>query len=246
MSQTAFSPPAAARRVLRLAATASLATLTPEGAPFASLVTVATMPAGEPILLLSGLARHTSNLATDRRASLLLVAPGGEGGDPLAGARLTMTGAVGPRDPDALVRRRFLASHPEAAGYADFADFGFHRFVVEGGHLVGGFGRIVALLPADILLPAAGTAALVAAEEGALADMNADYPEAARLFATALLGLADGDWRLTGIDSEGIDLAAGLMRGRLDFPHMVSDAATLRQMLADLTRQARARLGKEG
>ena len=59
MSGAAVSPASAARRVLRLAATGSLATLVPEGGPFASLVTVATMPAGEPILLISALARHT-------------------------------------------------------------------------------------------------------------------------------------------------------------------------------------------
>ena len=39
---------------------------TPKARPFASLVTVATTPAGDPILLLSTLARHTRNLAADR------------------------------------------------------------------------------------------------------------------------------------------------------------------------------------
>ena len=65
---------AVVRGVLRLAATGSLATLK-DGAPFVSLVTVATTPAGEPILLLSRLAVHTRNLEADPRASLLLVAP---------------------------------------------------------------------------------------------------------------------------------------------------------------------------
>lgn len=154
MNAADFSPRDAARRVLEAAATGSLATLDAGGAPFASLVTVAITAAGEPILLLSTLARHSRNLARDSRASLLLVAPGGEGGDPLAGARLTLTGTVGPRDEDPDLRWRFLARHPEAAGYADFADFGFHRLAVGGGHLVAGFGRIVSLTPADILLTA--------------------------------------------------------------------------------------------
>ena len=174
------------------------------------------------------------------------MAPGGEGGDPLAGARLTLTGAIGPRDSDPLLRRRFLARHPEAAGYAGFADFGFHRFAVESGHLVAGFGRIVGLAPADILLPVEGADGLIAAEESALAHMNADHGEAVKLYATALLGLSDGDWRLTGIDPGGIDLAAGTMRGRLDFPHLVSDAATLRQVLAELAKEARSRAPARG
>ncbi len=240
MTAAAFSPAATARRVVRLAATGSLATLTAAGGPFASLVTVAATPAGEPILLLSTLARHTHNLAADRRASLLLVAPGGEGDDPLAGARLTLTGTVGPRESEPALRRRFLARHPEAAGYADFADFGFHRFSVEGGHLVAGFGRIVALSPADILVDVGAAQDLIAAEESALAHMNADHGETVRLYATVLLGLTDGDWRLTGIDPEGIDLAAGSLRGRLDFPQAVHDAVSLRSVLAELARQARA------
>ncbi len=241
MSPAAFLPAPAARRVLRLAATGALATLDPEGGPFASLVTVATTPAGDPILLISALARHTQNLAADRRASLLLVAPGGENGDPLAGARLTLTGTVGPADGASALRRRFLARHGEAAGYADFADFGFHRFAVEGGHLVAGFGRIVSLSPADILIDVGAAGGLIEAKESALADMNTDHAQAIGLIATRLLGLPKSDWRLTGIDPEGIDLAAGQSRGRLDFPQVVSDAATLRRVLADLARAARAR-----
>ncbi len=104
---------------------------------------MATTPAGEPILLLSASPCTRRTSLPIAAASLLLVAPGGEGGDPLAGARLTLTGRVAGPDNDPALRRRFLARHEEAAGYADFADFGFYRFAVEGGHLVAGFGRIV-------------------------------------------------------------------------------------------------------
>ncbi|MEJ0096781.1 MAG: pyridoxamine 5'-phosphate oxidase family protein [Bauldia sp.] len=97
--------------------TGGLATLSADGAPFASLVQVATTAEGEPILLLSALAVHTRNLARDPRASLLLVAPGGEGGDPLAGARLSVSGTIGV-DADAASRQRFLARHGEAETHA--------------------------------------------------------------------------------------------------------------------------------
>ena len=236
-----FSPPLAAKRALRLAATGSLATLGEGGAPFASLVTVATTPSGEPILLLSQLAAHSRNLARDRRASLLLVAPGGEGGDPLAGARLTLVGSVGDRDADPALRRRFLAKHEEAAGYADFGDFGFHRFRVDGAHLVAGFGRIVALRPPEVLTDVSDAAELLASEEGALRHMNADHGEAVALYATRLLGLPAGAWRLTGADPDGIDLRLGALRARLDFPVRVTDAAGLRKALADLAKVARQR-----
>lgn len=139
------------RRLIRGAATGSLATLSDDGAPFASLVAVATTDIGEPILLLSNLAVHTRNLKRDPRASLLVV-DGNENSDPVAGARLTLTGAV-IRDNDLVLRQRFLTHHPEAAGYADFADFGFYRFELARGHLVAGFGRIVELDRSDLLEP---------------------------------------------------------------------------------------------
>ena len=78
--------------VLDSVATGSLATLTADGAPFASLVLTATDEAGDVILLLSRLAAHTRNLECDPRASLLAIAAGGETGDPLAGARVTVLG----------------------------------------------------------------------------------------------------------------------------------------------------------
>lgn len=226
-----------ARHVIRLAATGSLATLDPDGAPFASLVTVATSFAGEPLLLLSGLARHSRNLARDRRASLLLVAPGGEEGDPLAGARVTLGGRL-TEDADAASRRRFLARHPEASGYADFEDFAFHRLSVEGGHLVAGFGRIVDR--ADLVADVEDSQGFAAAEADAIAHMNADHAEALSLYATRLLGQPAGAWQTTGADPEGLDLRAGRLRARLDFPGKVDSAAALRATLAALADKARA------
>ncbi|HZP21404.1 MAG TPA: DUF2470 domain-containing protein [Bauldia sp.] len=240
MNQDAFNPGRAAKRVLRIAATGTLATLR-NGAPFASLVTVATTPSGEPILLLSKLAVHTKNLDADARAALLLVAPGGEGGDPLAGARLTLTGAVTGPDADPMLRRRFLARHPEAAGYAGFADFSFRRVVPEAAHLVAGFGRIVELAPAEFLTDLAGRGGVVAAEEDTVTRLNADRRDAIRLCATRLLGEPDGDWTVTGADPEGIDLRAGERRARLAFPEPVTSPEGLRQVLAELARKARSR-----
>ncbi len=149
MAGKALSAAETARSVLNSVGTGALATLSADGAPFASLVLVATTAEGEPVLLLSGLAVHTRNLARDPRASLLLVAAGGENGDPLAGARLTVSGAVAVDD-DAESRRRLLGRHPEAESYAGFGDFRFYRLAIGSGHLVAGFGRIVALARDDL------------------------------------------------------------------------------------------------
>ncbi len=240
-AEAGFDPVVAARRVLRTALTGALATADADGHPFASLVTVAADIAGAPILLLSGLALHTRNIARDGRVSLLLVAPGGEGGDPLAGARLTVSGTIGAPDADPALGARFLARHPEAAGYAGFADFGFYRMEVAGAHLVAGFGRIVALEPGRLLTDLAGAEALAASEAGAVAHMNEDHLDAIALYATRLCGAPGGDWRATGADPLGLDMRAGALTARLDFPARVTDGGGLRRALVDLAKAARDR-----
>src|SRR4051812_47303069 len=138
-STTDFDAVGTAKHLLRTVRAGALATLdAAAGFPFASLVTVATDLDGAPLLLMSRLAAHTRNLDTDARASILL-AQGGKG-DPLAHPRLTVIGRIG-RSEEPRVRSRFLARHPKAKLYADFADFSFWRMDIEGGHLNGGFAR---------------------------------------------------------------------------------------------------------
>jgi heme iron utilization protein len=139
-----FSAGKIARATLDAVSAAALATLNADRAPFTSLVLAATDEAGDIVMLLSQLAVHTRNLQRDPRASLLAVAPGGETGDPLAGARVTVIGHAD-REVDEQARARFLSRHPESAAYAAFADFGFWRLKIASAHLVAGFGRIVDL-----------------------------------------------------------------------------------------------------
>jgi putative heme iron utilization protein len=236
----AFSPAPAARRVLRIAATGSLATLDKDGFPFASLVTVATSFVGEPLFLLSDLAVHTGNLKRDPRASVLLVAPGGEAGDPLAGARLTVTGnLLADEDPDH--RRRFLARHEEAGTLTSFGDFHFYRLAVMRSHLVAGFGRIVDLARDELLIDSSDCIALRDTEQSAVEHMNEDHADALALYATKLLGMPEDAWRATGMDADGIDLRAGPLRARLEFPEKVVGGGDLRAVLARLAGEARAK-----
>ncbi len=79
---------AEARELMRRGLKAALASSDMRtGAPYASLVTVATEPDGAPLFLISTLARHTRNLAKDDRACLLFDGTDGHG-DPLEGAHL--------------------------------------------------------------------------------------------------------------------------------------------------------------
>jgi putative heme iron utilization protein len=133
-----------ARGLLAAGGVATLATLTAEGAPFASYVVTAPAIDGLPLMLLSRLAQHTKNLDRDPRASLLFVREAVPGDETLTASRLTLTGrCITESDPSA--RQRYLDRHPGSVRYAEFSDFSLYRFEVESGHLVAGFGRIVSL-----------------------------------------------------------------------------------------------------
>jgi putative heme iron utilization protein len=150
MPQDEFqSPKALGRFILREALFGSLATEGPGGYPYVSLVGVAALPNGTPAMLLSNLARHTINIRKDPRVSLLL-SEKPKGADPLQAARLTVTGRVAPIEKSE-VRARYLARHPEASKYVDFADFGFWGLTIEHGHLVATFGKISDLAAEELL-----------------------------------------------------------------------------------------------
>ncbi|MEM7043500.1 MAG: DUF2470 domain-containing protein [Pseudomonadota bacterium] len=230
-------PGTSARHLLRSAPAGSLATVMREGdgAPYASLVAIATDHDGAPILLLSDLADHTKNLREDERISLLLTGSDIHE-DPFAGARLSLLGRL-ERSDSASLRTRYLARHPKAALYADFADFGFYRMTVDRGHLVAGFGRISWIDSGDLLIEP--SAPLVAAETEIVAHMNDDHADAVQLYATRLLGLGDGDWRMTGVDGEGADLRCHDRVGRLPFSRLVKNSTDVRKELVTLVNQAR-------
>ncbi len=141
--------PNVARALMQAVLKGSLATLDrASGAPYVSMVNLAADHDCSPLLLLSDLARHTANLASDARASLLLDQTDSHG-DPATGARLTLLGRMA-RTTDPAVRQRYLSRLPAAAQYADFGDFAFWRLEIESGHFIGGFGRIQTLARADL------------------------------------------------------------------------------------------------
>lgn len=238
-----FDPRRAAKTLLREGRSGALATLMAgSGDPYCSLVNVATAFDGAPLLLLSDLALHTRNLAADPRVSLMLDER--KPGDPLEGARIMLMGRIA-RSDDAAERRRYLARHPEAAGFAAFKDFAVYRIAVTRCHLVAGFGRIVDLDAADLLTAVDDADGLAEAEASAVAHMNEDHADALRLYATRLLGAPDGAWICTGCDPEGLDLLCGTMARRLTFPQRVTTPGALRQTLKALANEARARPAPE-
>jgi len=233
--------PRTVRNLLRRLDRASLASALPgeDGGlwPYASLVLVAVDHDLAPILLLSDLAEHTKAIAADSRVSLLFDGTAGLD-QPLAGPRVSLLGRAARTD-DERLKRRFLAHHPDAAMYAGFKDFNFYRVAPERAHLVAGFGKIRWFTMADVL-PAPPPAALAESEAEIVDHMNTDHADAVQLYAGKLLDLPGRDWKMTGIDAEGLDLRCGGRVARLAFDQPIGTAGEARKALIATVSKARA------
>lgn len=236
-TMTEQRPIAGARALLRQCRYASLATLTGDGAPFASLVAMSSDASGAPLLLLSDLARHSKNIAGDTRVSLLLDATG-DGDERLTGSRLTLAGTLATCARDDGLQRRYLAQHPESAMLLEMSDFHFYRMTVESGHLVAGFGRIDTIGPDDLLVAPELAQEIAVIEQGAMDHMADDHAD-----AVAVLSGLDEPSKLVAIDADGMSLVAGARSVRVMFSERIDAASQLRTAIAKVVRQIRRNLG---
>jgi len=205
--------------------------------PYASLVMTANDHDGSPLLLISELAEHTQNILKDRRCGLLI--DGTAGLDtPLTGSRITLIGTL-QKTENSQSLERYIRRHADAEIYAGFADFALYRMTVDRVHMVAGFGDIHWIGGEAFRFNADAAAALAESEADIINHMNDDHGAAVTLYATNLLGLPTGDWRITGIDPEGCDLRAGGAVARLAFDRIVSDAEETRAELVKLVKKAR-------
>lgn len=233
MAESADLPPGwEARRLLRAARAGTLATVT-GGQPFASLVTPACDRDLSVLLLLSALSEHTRHLGADPRCALM-VAGAPEDVNPQTAPRLTLTG-LAERCDDAAAKARWLAIHPYAVLYADFADFALWRIRPAAALFVGGFARARRLRHAELLPDATAVAAVADAEAGIRAHCNADHADV----LAAIAGTA-GAWRMVAVDVDGCDLACEERTRRVSWRQPVDGAAGIRAELVQLVRTTRA------
>ncbi|GGE19555.1 pyridoxamine 5'-phosphate oxidase-like FMN-binding protein [Aureimonas endophytica] len=224
-----------AKALVRAARHAALASLLPEsGAPLASRVLVATDEAGRPLLLVSRLAAHTGALFGEPRCSLLFGEPGT--GDPLRWPRLSLFGhahEIGEAERDGM-RRRFLARHPGAALYCDFADFHWLRVEPSAASLNAGFARAYELSPEDLLDPV--DEALAARLDRAVAHMNEDHADTVDAIAAAHGGLDGTGWRIVTADASGFEIAREDRLARIAFAQPIRQAEEIRPAFVGLAR----------
>lgn len=194
------SPAEEARLIVAQAEVATLATLSEDGSPWASLVAFATLDDGAPVVMVSTLAEHGRNLKRDARASMVFALPQ-LGGDHLARGRVTLLGKAieseGERAEQA--HDAYLSKHPAARSYSQWGDFSTYVLEVERVRWVGGYG----------VMDSADAASYAAAEvdpvepgvQHAVTHLNDDHADSLLEIARGLTGFTDAEAaRCTGAD----------------------------------------------
>jgi putative heme iron utilization protein len=232
-----------ARTLAYLGRTGSLSTLSRKqaGFPFGSVMPYALDSRGRPLFLISTMAMHTQNLASEPRASLLITQDAG--GDPLGAGRVTLLGKVGlvPAADLAECRRLYLERHENARHWVDFDDFAFYRMEIVDVYFVGGFG-VMGWVDA-LSYSEAEPDPLAEAGPGILSHMNADHADALVLIARHFGGLAAGQAKMTAVDRLGFHLRLQqgdrVFGGRVNFLREVRTSEDTRAVLVEMVRQAR-------
>ncbi|KXO89235.1 HugZ family protein [Tsukamurella pseudospumae] len=236
--------PSAAEEARTVAAgtfTATLASLSSDGAPWASLVTYGLL-GGDPVLCVSHMAEHGRNLRRDPRASVSIVAPASPD-DPLANTRITLAGRV--REPAgdeaAAARQAHLDAVPAARHYIDYSDFTLWVLGVERVRWVGGYGRMDSASGADYATAAPDPVRPVS--DGAVRHLNDDHADSLLAMARRFGGHPDAtSARCERADRYGLDLRVDTPRGwavtRVGYLEPLDDAAGLRGATVRLARLA--------
>jgi putative heme iron utilization protein len=204
------------------------------GYPFGSITPFVLDHEGNLLILISTIAEHTKNIQADQRVSL--IAFDSNSTDMQASARLTLVGDATIAPKDAALRARYLRYFPQAENYFDMHDFQFYRIAVKQARYIGGFGNIH-WIPGEELLPPANQ---LAEQEAAILDhMNADHAENLRAYCRHVHRLEAENAAMTGIDTDGFDVAADGKLLRFGFDEPVVDAATARVALVALAKTCR-------
>lgn len=238
------TPAEEARTLIASTTSGTLATLSDDGSPWASLVTYGLLADGSPVFCLSTLAEHGRNLLERTQASLLVADPTHEG-EVLAGGRVTLAGEmVRPADHPLGegARDAHLEAVPSAGSYLDFEDFSLWILDVHRARWVGGYGRMDTAYAAEF-----ATAEPDPVHRGAVhavRHLNEDHADALLEMARNLGGKpAATAATCASADRYGLDLTVQVPAGReavrVEFSEPVSSPDGLRGATVDLARRAR-------
>jgi hypothetical protein len=224
-----------ARRFLRSRRNGVLSTISRRvgGYPFGSVVPYLLDHAARPVIFISRLAEHTTNLEADPRVSLL-VSDGRE--DVQAGARLTLLGDAA-RSAGARMLARYLTYFPDAERLAALGDFALYHIEPRQLRFVRGFGEMHWISAENYASP---PSALAAHEEEIVTHMNLEHArnlrDYCRFYHRQDVELAV----MVGIDCDGFDVRGDGALMRIDFDRPVADAREANETLVAMAQKARA------
>eukprot|EP00271_Cylindrocystis_brebissonii_P008858 TRINITY_DN23383_c0_g1_i1.p1 TRINITY_DN23383_c0_g1~~TRINITY_DN23383_c0_g1_i1.p1 ORF type:complete len:372 (+),score=67.60 TRINITY_DN23383_c0_g1_i1:56-1117(+) len=213
------------------------------GYPFGSMVGYAADADGCPILAITSLSPHTSDLEANPKCSLLVARDPKEQSEAL----LAISGdAV--KVPDAereAVRDLYLKVHP-GAFWVDFADFSFVRIEPYRVRFTANIATFaVGASVTEFDGEEFGRAAvdpISAFEEPIAGHMNADHEDAIRAMAERALGIKVASAKILNVDRFGfrveVPLNGQLSRVRLPFPRAAKDRKDVKNLIVEMTKEA--------
>jgi heme iron utilization protein len=233
-----------ARTIVAAGNVGSLASLTADGDPWASVVTYGLLEDGTPVMCLSRLALHGRNLSSDQRASLAVAAAIGADDDPGDTGRVTLAGVVEQPTGGELdaARAAYEGAVPSAPTFTDFDDFTFWLLRVQRVRWVGGFGRMASCDTAGYHAAAPDPVAPGAAF--AVDHLNEAHDDALLDMARTIAGHTDATAaRCVRADRYGLELHVdtprGLAMARVGFAEPANVPGDLRAATVELAKRAR-------
>ena len=204
------------------------------GYPFGSVVPYVIDHDACPVLLISRLAEHTKNLASDARVSLLI---NEIGEDVQAQARVTLIGQAQRIENAETIEPRYERYFPATRGYRTQLDFEFWRIVPVTLRAIAGFAK-VHWVSREAYAPPPNT--LANDESGILEHMNADHAHTLREYGRLQNRPGVEVATLIGVDCDGFDLVADSKTLRFNFDAPATNADAVRTALIALAQQARS------
>ena len=205
-----------------------------------------------PIILLSDLSEHTTNIANNHSSSLMLCEErklydyfpkfnnkSFDYEDPMSRPRVTLIGKL-KITKNLNHKTRFLNRHPTSNLYANFSDMNFYRLDIIGAHLIGGFASVKWFSKKDLICNDVKN--FQESENSIISHMNDHHKESIDLYVKKFIrGISLSlrkNWQLIGVDPDGFDLRKKDKVIRYCFERSINNASKLRGVFVKLHKQA--------
>ena len=207
-----------------------------EGFPFGSVVPFCSDNNGWPMILISEIAEHTTNIKSNQGVSLTILAQ--NEGNVQAKGRITIVGTAELVRGEDELKERYYRHFPQSRAYHTVHDFSFHRIEPRAIHYIGGFGAIHWINPKDFFQvnPFHGKQ-----EIQIINHMNDDHRKDLILYCTYCRNIkvsADDIISMCGIDADGFDVLFNQQKIRFNFESKISTVADAREAMVKMSKSS--------